>query len=269
MKPEMHISGLSHAYGDLRVLENISLEIPRGSFTIIIGPNGSGKTTLLKTLTGIIHPQQGSVRLGGRPLEAFSRKELARRIAYVPQQIPWDFPFTAEEVVLLGRTPHLGLMGLEQQRDYALARNAMERAGIDHLSGRILDHLSGGERQQVFIARAVCQQPQLLLLDEPTAALDPSHQVRIMDLLEKLKQDHGITVIMVSHDINLACMYADTLVLLSAGRVLQQGAPEAVITRRWLEHAYGCPIAVDRSPCGNVPRITPIPAKLRGRRGEG
>lgn len=161
----------------------------------------------------------------------------------------------------MGRSPHLGVLGLERKEDMELARQALAFTGMEHLAGRKLYQLSGGEQQRAFIARAICQQPQIMLLDEPTASLDLAHQVRVMDLMEKLKEEKGVTVIMVSHDVNLAAMYGDQLLLLKAGEIVSQGPPEEVLTFETLEKAYDCTLLVDKSPLGKLPRVTLVPGK--------
>ena len=164
-------------------MKDVSFQVSVGEFFIIIGPNGSGKTTLLKTLAGIDSPQSGSVRVLDRLIDRYTRKELARTLSFVPQNMPIDFPFTVMQTVLMGRYPHLGVLGIEGRADIEQANQAIAFSGVTHLTERTVDRLSGGERQRVFIARALCQQPRLLLLDEPTAALDLAHQVRVMDLM--------------------------------------------------------------------------------------
>ena len=255
------VTGLAHAFGRRRVLEDFDLEVPAGEFFIIIGPNGSGKTTLLKLLAGLLRPQNGRIEIQERSISSYSPRQLARRIAYVPQQAPGGFAFRALEVVLMGRAPHLGLLGIERQVDRALAREAMEMTHTAHLAERSIDQLSGGEQQRLFIARAICQQPQVLLLDEPTAALDMSHQVRVMDVLERLKRERQVTVVMVSHDLNLAAMYADTLLLIDRGRAARIGPPRQVLDYTLLEKVYGCALLVDQSPLGDYPRVHLVPAR--------
>ncbi|MBU1055657.1 MAG: ABC transporter ATP-binding protein [Proteobacteria bacterium] len=261
MNNAIDISGLSCAYGENTVLNDIGFSVKSGELFIIIGPNGSGKTSLLKTISGNMKYEEGGIKLSGRNINAFSRKSLARSIALVPQNVPTDFPFTVKELVLMGRSPYLGILGLPGKEDFEIAEQSLAFTGATHLSSRKLDQLSGGERQLVFIARAVCQQTGIILLDEPTASLDLSHQVSIMDLMEKLVEKKGLTVVMVSHDINLAAMYADTLLLLKAGKIKSIGRPEEVLTFKVLEEAYGCTILVDESPLGNVPRLTLVPQK--------
>jgi len=256
------VQNLSHAYGNLPVLNNITFSVSKGDFFIIIGPNGSGKTTLMKVISGILKPQNGQLEIMGRSIDNYTRKNLAQTIAFVPQTIPVDFPFTVTEIVLMGRSPYLGMLGLEQEIDLEIAQQAINFTGIEHLAHRKLDQLSGGEQQRVFIARAICQQPQVILLDEPTSSLDLAHQVRLMDLMERLKADKGVTVVMVSHDVNLAAMYGNRLLLLNQGQIMRLGTPEEVLTFQTLEETYGCTLLVDKSPLGKIPRVTLVPRKF-------
>jgi len=261
MTAAIQLQKIGYAYGREPVLNAISISIARGDYFIIIGPNGSGKTTLLKLAAGIIRTTGGDVRIQGRSIGRFSRRHLARAIAYVPQLIRTDFPFTVMEVVLMGRSPHLGMLGFEQPRDIALAREAMGFTGVDHLAHRKLNALSGGECQRVFIARAICQESEIMLLDEPTASLDLAHQVRVMDLMEQLRIEKGITVVMVYHDVNLAAMYGNRILLLNKGRIAGMGTPRQVITYQTLEAVYGCKVLVDLSPLGDFPRVTLVPSR--------
>jgi len=253
---------LSYAYKHQPVLNDVSFGVQSGEFFIIIGPNGSGKTTLLKVISGIEKLQKGRAEILGISIRNYSRKSLAKAVAFVPQSVPTEFPFTVTEVILMGRAPHLGMLGLEQENDLKIANEAMKFTGVESLAERKIDQLSGGERQRVFIARAICQEPQIIVLDEPTASLDVAHQVRVMDLMEKLKKEKGITIVMVSHDVNLAAMYADTLLLLKSGQIVHIGTPKDVLTFETLEQAYGCTLLVDESPLGKTPRITPVPQKF-------
>ena len=262
MTSAVDVKNLSHSYGDLPVLKNLTFSVQKGDFFIIIGPNGSGKTTLMRSLAGILKPPSGHLEILGRPMDQYTRKSLARTLAFVPQTIPVDFPFTVAEIVLMGRSPYLGMLGLEQEKDLEIARQAIAFTGLEHLTDRKLDQLSGGEQQQVFIARAICQQPQVILLDEPTAALDLAHQVRLMDLMEKLKQEKEVTVVMVSHDVNLAAMYGDRLLLINEGQIVCQGFPDEVLTFQILEDVYGCTLLIDESPLGKFPRVTLVPGKF-------
>jgi len=262
MKPAISVNNLNYSYGKISVLRDISFNIQRSDFLIIIGPNGSGKTTLLRLLAGIISAGDGRIDVLGNSVEYYNRKALARKIAYVPQTVPVDFPFTVSEVVLMGRSPHLGMLGLEREKDMVIAKQAMEFTELEHLAHRKTHQLSGGECQRVFIARAICQETEIILLDEPTASLDLAHQTRIMDLMEKLQKERDITVVMVSHDVNLAAMYGKTLLLLKEGQIVGQGKPDEVLTFQTLEAAYGCTLLVDESPLGRFPRVTPVPGRL-------
>ncbi len=257
----VRIDNISHAYRDRPVLDHLSVDIRDGEFFIIIGPNGSGKTTLLKTICGIETLRGGDVRIFDRRIKNYTRTELAKVLSFVPQTMPENFPFTVLQTVMMGRYPHLGTLGIETKRDLDIARRSVEFCGIDSLAGRKMNELSGGERQQAFIARALCQEPKLLILDEPTASLDLSHQVRIMDLMEQLKREKGLTIVMVSHDVNLAAMYADRLLLMKSGKAAGVGTPGEVLTFKTLEDVYGCTILVDESPLGQAPRITLVPKR--------
>jgi len=265
MTMAVDVNNLNYFYGNFQVLNDLTFSVQRGDFFIIIGPNGSGKTTLMKVIAGILKPQTGRLEILGHSIDQYTRKTLARTIAFVPQTLPVDFPFTVTEVVLMGRSPYLGMLGLEQERDLEIARQAIAFTGVEHLAHRKLDQLSGGEQQRVFIARAICQEPEVILLDEPTASLDLAHQVRLLDLMEKLKREKGVTVVMVSHDVNLAAMYADSLLLLHKGRIVSRGNPDQVLTFETLEEVYGCTLLVDESPLGKFPRVTPVPGKFLGK----
>jgi iron complex transport system ATP-binding protein len=269
MTAAVDVVKISLNYGKMAALKEVSFTVNRGEFFVIIGPNGSGKTSLIKLIAGIEKPRSGWIDILGRPLPDYGRKALARKVALVPQTAPADFPFTVAETVLLGRAPHLGLLGLESESDLKIVREVMKFTGITELADRKIAHLSGGERQRAFVARAVCQSSEILLLDEPTASLDLAYQARLMDLMEALKNDHGATIVMVSHDVNLAALYADRLLLLKDGQVMSQGHPSDVLTYETLEKVYGCTLLVDQSPLGDFPRITVVPGKFNPLYGSG
>ncbi len=253
---------ISLSYTGNKVLEDLSLQIDRGDFFIIIGPNGAGKSSLLKALAATEKIDEGTISLFGREQGKYGRMEFARLVALVPQGLESGFPFKVADTVLMGRSPHIGLLGLEKKNDHEIARDAMAATDTLHLASRTLSQLSGGEKQRVIIARAICQQPRILFLDEPTAALDLAHQLRIMDLLEKLRQEKGITICMVSHDINLAAMYAGRLLLLQQGRMVACGNPDEVVRRELLEKSYGCSLLVDENPVSGTRRVLPVPEKF-------
>jgi iron complex transport system ATP-binding protein len=220
-------------------LRDVSVAIQPRSFTGILGPNGSGKTTLLRLLAGLIRPDTGSVSLGGRAFGTLSRREIARRVAVVPQETHPAFDYTALEMVLMGRHPHVGAFALEGPRDLSIAADAMNATGTGHLASRAYMTLSGGEKQRVIIASALAQQPEVLLLDEPTASLDLGYQLDIAALLTTLNHERGVTMVMATHDLNLAASICDTLVLVHEGRVLAAGPAGDVLNAAAIRRLYG------------------------------
>lgn len=253
----------SLCYNENKVVDNVSFSAEAGEFFMILGPNGAGKSSLLKLIAGIEESQSGKITILEKPKEKYSARDLAKVVALVAQQAPMDFPFSVQETVLMGRSPHLGLLGIEDERDYTLALEAMRFTGVEQFADRRLDQLSGGERQRVMIARAICQEPKIILLDEPTTALDPAHQLKIMDLMEKFRKEKNTTVIMVSHDLNLAALYSDRLLLMKNGKVVVIGTPAEVFVSEFIEKSYECDLLIDKNPVGNVPRVMPIPEKYK------
>lgn len=263
MKTDISIKNLNHRFNTTRVLSDITFDVIKGEFFIITGPNGSGKTTLMKLIAAVMKKKSGVIEISGKAIESYSGKELAVKTAFVPQLVSSDFPFTVREVVLSGRAPHQGLLGIESKKDSDIVDETLAFTDIGHLSDRRLDSLSGGERQRVFIARAICQEPSIILLDEPTSALDLSHQVKLMDLMEKLKSEKKTTIVMISHDLNLSAMYADRMLLLKEGRIVNSGKPDEVLRGDDLEAVYDCKLFIDENPFGNTPRVVPVPGKYR------
>jgi len=255
--------GVSFAYGRRPVLCGVDVAARAGEVTGVIGPNGCGKTTLLRVLAGVLAPQAGAVRLAGRPLAGYRRIEVARRLAVLSQDAAVAFPFTALEVVLMGRTPHLPALGFPGPRDLALARAAMARLDVADLEERPIDQLSGGERQRVLLARTVAQEPAVLLLDEPTTHLDLRHQAELLDLLHEQSRGRGVAVMAVLHDLNLAALACDRLVLLAGGRVVHAGLPGAVLTVEVLREAYGAAVRV-AGDAASGPVVLPLPRTGRG-----
>ncbi len=237
------------------VLQEISFRVRKGDFIGVIGPNGSGKSTLLKLLDRLLIPQRGEILFERRSLNKMSRSDIARKIAVVAQEIHPAFPFRVIEMVLMGRSPYLGHLMFESQKDLEIARRAMAWTEILPLADRAIDELSGGERKRVFIARALAQEPEVILLDEPTANLDIHHQAEFLDLILSLNRDKGLTIFMASHDLNLASEYCDRLILLQNGRIYTMGAPQEVITRENIESVYGCEVWVDQNPISGMPRV--------------
>jgi len=250
---------LSFRYESEWVVRNVTFTLKPGEFLGLLGPNGSGKSSLLKVVNGILRPQQGQISFENRELSSWSRRRLAQRLAMVAQEVQLDFPFTVLELVLMGRYPHLGALEFESDRDLAIARECMERLEIHDLENRLVTRLSGGERQRALVARALCQRPRCLLMDEPTAFLDLRHQLDLFTLTRELTARHGVGALVISHDINLAAQFCDRLLVMDRGHIAVQGTPEEVIRPEHLEAVYGCRLQVDRSPFSGKPRVTPVP----------
>lgn len=219
-------------------LHDVSVTVPRGSLTGLLGPNGCGKTTLLKLMSGVLRPKQGAIALDGRPMPGIPRRELARHVAVVPQETHPAFDYSVMEMVLMGRHPHLGAFELEGPSDLAIARDALLATGTLHLAERPYMTLSGGEKQRVVIAGALAQSPDVLLLDEPTASLDLGYQLEIAALLSRLNHERGVTMVLATHDLNLAASLCHTVVLMRDGRVLAQGATRDVLTGAAIRQLY-------------------------------
>jgi iron complex transport system ATP-binding protein len=247
------------SYFDGMVLHGVDLSIQPGEMVALLGPNGSGKTTLLKLASGVLRPSQGQVRLDGSELSQLSRKAVARIVAVVPQQFHIPFAFTISEVVTLGRIPFIKALAGETAADKQAVSTAIELAGISQLDDRRFDELSGGERQKVIVAMALAQQPKLLLLDEPTLHLDISHQVETLELVKRLNVEQGLTVIAAMHDLNLASLYFDRLVLLNQGKVLAEGTPAQVLTEDRVRETFSTSVRVEAHPVTGVPHIVVIP----------
>lgn len=242
--------------GERRVLDGVSVELRAGELLGLIGPNGAGKSTLIRAATGLVALDGGAIQIDGRPVEAYSGRALAQRVAVVQQLPEAPAAMTVGDLVTLGRTPHLGLLARESARDIGIARRAMERTGCVELAERELGTLSGGQRRRAFIARALAQEPAILLLDEPTANLDPQAQAELCVLLRTLVAE-GVAVMVVMHDLTLAAAYCDRLVLLDGGRVMATGTPREVLTEQTLRAVYGPLISVLRHPQTGRPVIAP------------
>ena len=244
------------------VLDGLSFEVEVGEILGIVGPNGSGKTSLLKLLAKVLRPNAGDIALFGRDLETMPQVDVARTVAFVPQESPQIFAFTVMETVLMGRYPHhrgakwSAGFGWESAEDVSIAEHAMQSTDLTHLAGRWVLDLSGGERQRCMIARALAQAPQVLLLDEPTAFLDIQHQIEICTIVRRLKEERGLTVVLISHDLNLASQYCDRILMLKSGALFRLGAPHEVIDIDVLRAVYGCDVLIDRHPESGVPRVT-------------
>ena len=240
-------------------LRDVSVTVAPRSLTGLLGPNGCGKTTLLKLMSGVLQPELGSVRLGQRELRGLSARAIARQIAVVPQETHPAFDFTVLEMVLMGRHPHLGAFQLEGPDDLAIARESLAATGTAHLANRSFMTLSGGEKQRVVIAGALAQKPNVLLLDEPTASLDLGYQLEIASLLKALNRERRVTMVLATHDLNLAASLCDTLVLLREGQVLMQGATREVLTSATVKQLYG--VTAEVSFHERAGHITVIPVQ--------
>jgi iron complex transport system ATP-binding protein len=254
--PLVELRDVAFGYGGSFRLEAVSFDVAPGEIVGVIGPNGSGKTTLVRLLTLVREAQRGEIRLGGVPLRRIGRRGLARQVAVVPQDLAPAFTLSVEELVLMGRHPHAVGRFFEGPADVAAARRAMALTGVADLAGTPLEALSGGERQRAVLARALAQEPRLLLLDEPTSHLDLRHQREIVGLLRTLNRSQAMTIVLVSHDLNLAAELADRLLLLVGGRVARLGTPAEVLDEAALEAAYGCPVRVEKSPLSGRPVVS-------------
>ncbi|MFC1718009.1 heme ABC transporter ATP-binding protein [Candidatus Poribacteria bacterium] len=258
MSSVIEASGIKYRYSRDWVLDGLSLTIEEGEIAGIIGPNGSGKTTVLKLLSKVLKQESGSVRLMGRDIASMKQKEIAKIIAVVPQGTSIAFPFTVREIVLMGRSPHLGLLQMERESDVKIADNAMALTDTFEFADRSIDELSGGERQRVIVARALAQEPEIMLLDEPTSFLDINHQIEIFDLIKRLNGERGLTVVIVSHDLNMAAEYCDRLILLKNGSVYKDGSPREVITEAYIREVYEANVVVSDNAITGAPHITPV-----------
>jgi len=240
------------------VVSDVTVAVRRGEIVGLLGPNGSGKTTMLRLLAGTLTPTRGAVRIGDAPLSTLSRRELARRIAVVPQETHSAFDFSALEIVMMGRYPHLGAFELEGADDLAIARDALAATGTAALESRQFATLSGGEKQRVVIASALAQAAEILLLDEPTASLDLGFQLDVASLLAQLNRDRGVTMVVSTHDLNLAASLCTTLVLLKAGRVIASGTTRDVLTQAHVRELYGVDADVALHPRAGHLTVVPL-----------
>jgi iron complex transport system ATP-binding protein len=244
---------ISFAYSrGVPVLGRVSLDIPRGDFAAIVGPNGAGKSTLLKLAVGLLDGFTGTAELLGRPIALWPGPELARKVAMVPQETHVVFPFTVEEMVLMGRSPYTAGAFFDPPREAEVADRAMELTDTRHLAGKTFNELSGGERQRVVLASALAQSPEVLLLDEPTVYLDIKHQLGFYRILERLNSEEGMTIVAVTHDINLAGRYARRMIALRDGTLLADGVPTDVLTPRKLYEIFEVNVDVIGGPGGGT-----------------
>ena len=255
--PAISARGIHAGYGAVPALRGISFDVAPGEMLAIVGPNGAGKSTLLKVLGRALAPWEGSVEILGRPLGAYDRRALARTVASVAQENAIAFSFTVLEVVLMGRAPHLGAFRFESPRDVEIADNALERFGLLPLAHRHIHELSGGERKLVFLARALAQEPRVVLLDEPTAFLDLRHITGILNRFRELSAERRMAVVATMHDLNAAALYADRVLLMNHGATAGYGPPADVLTAENLERVYETGVWVGRNPASGALMIVP------------
>jgi iron complex transport system ATP-binding protein len=252
---KIEVNSLTYRYDRAAVLDGVDFGCAAGNFLAVLGPNGSGKTTLLRAISGWLRPERRTVFLDGRDVLSLTRTEAARRLALVSQTTAADAPFTVGEVVLMGRAPHLGFLAREGRDDLAKVDEALALTDILSLKYREITALSGGELKRVMLAQALAQDAGLLLLDEPTAHLDLSHQHDILALLKKMQREKGLTVVAALHDLNSAARYADRVILLDRGRLAAEGAPAEVITRETVKRVYGADVLVIPHPVTGAPVV--------------
>ena len=253
----LRVNEVVAGYGTVEVLRGVSMDLNSGELLAIVGPNGAGKSTLLKVIGATLPRTRGSLELFGRPLDSYDRRSLARLLATVAQENTVAFQFTVLEVVLMGRAPHLGAFHFETRRDLESARSALDHFDLLPLAKRPIHDLSGGERKRVFLARALAQDAKIALLDEPTAFLDLKHVADIFSRFRALCVDRGMAVIATLHDLNVAAIYADRVLLMKDGAVVASGTPETVLTRDNLRAVYDTDVYVGRNPSSGALMILP------------
>ena len=247
---------INFSYATKPIMEDLSLVIDEAQIVAIIGPNGSGKTTLLKIINGTLFPDSGQMLIDGKDTRLWPRQEIAKTVAIVPQETASIFSFYAEEIVLMGRFPHLNNYRFENKKDYRIVHVAMEKTDTLTFANHRFDELSAGERQRVLIARALAQEPKILLLDESTVFLDLKHQMQFLALLRQLNVTQKLTVMFVTHDINLAAQHAGRIILLYCGKNYAIGKPAEVITAANIKEVYDVDVLIDQNPQNGLPRMT-------------
>ncbi len=258
----LDIKNISTYYADLRALEDVNLSIGKGEFWGVIGPNGSGKSTLLRNISRVLKPSKGQVELNGKNLYSLSPREVAREIAFVPEDTLITFAFSCLEIVLMGRFPYIHRFALEGKGELLKAKRALKMAKAEDLSDRSINELSSGERQRIILARALCQEPRIMILDEPTSHLDVNYEVEIFEILKSLQKNSNMTVIAVLHDLNLALRYCDHFVLLDNGRVVVQGNASQVMKEDVISAVYGIGMRAIRDKETDVTLIYANPKNL-------
>ncbi|OEH91752.1 ABC transporter ATP-binding protein [Bacillus solimangrovi] len=249
---------LSLGYDLVSVVDDLTLTIPEGKITILIGGNGCGKSTILRALARLLKPKVGTVYLDGKEIERIHTKEVAKKLAILPQGPQAPDGLTVKELCYYGRHPHKGLLSKETKQDHEIVEWALDATRMHEFAERPLDALSGGQRQRAWIAMALCQGTDLLLLDEPTTYLDLAHQIEVLELLKELNSLHGRTIVMVLHDLNQAARYADYLISISSGQIYKEGLPEDVFTEEMIHNVFGLESCIIQDPVAGSPMCVPI-----------
>ncbi len=244
------INSLSFAYSRTRVVDRLSVNIQSGEFIAIVGPNGAGKSTLLKLMAGLLSDFEGSLEFMGRPIADYKPGELARKVAFVPQETHVVFPFTVDEMILMGRMPYRQSVLFDTEADDEFVRKAMVLTETEHLAGKMFAEISGGERQRVVLASALAQTPEVLLLDEPTVYLDMKHQLGFYQILARLNAQQRMTIVAVTHDINLAARHAGRMLAILDGAIAADGTPDQVLTADKLHEVFGITADIIDRPDG-------------------
>ena len=251
---KLKIKDVEFSYGSVQVLRDVCIELSESEILGVVGPNGAGKSTLLRCIDRILKPQQGSILLDEREIKEMSRMELARKMGYIPQSSAQVFPATVFDTVLMGRRPHIGWRSNE--KDMKKVLETLQMLNIKSFAMRDINELSGGQQQKVFIARALTQEPDVLLLDEPTSNLDIKHQLEVMDIIKNIVRERGIAAIMAIHDLNLASRYADRIIMMNGGEIFDAGDAAAVLTPENIKHVYDVEVEVPNH--GGRPYIVPV-----------
>ncbi|SEE39982.1 iron complex transport system ATP-binding protein [Arthrobacter alpinus] len=254
----LHAKEVTLGYDQRVISANLNVQIPEGSFTVIVGPNACGKSTLLRALARLIKPSEGQILLDGRSVASFPAKELARKLGLLPQSSIAPEGITVADLVARGRYPHQKLLRQWGTADETAVVEAMAATGVEALSHRLVDELSGGQRQRVWVAMVLAQQTPVLLLDEPTTFLDIAHQIELLDLCRDLNEGSGRTLVAVLHDLNHACRYASNIIAMKDGAVVAEGAPADVVTEELVEHVFGMPCRIIEDPVSHTPLVIPL-----------
>ncbi|MDN6099567.1 ABC transporter ATP-binding protein [Corynebacterium flavescens] len=258
MQRQLAARGISLGYADSDIITDLSVDIAPGKVTSIVGPNGCGKSTLLRSLSRLLKPRGGEILLDGKAIAEIRTKELAKSLGLLPQSPIAPDGIVVADLVGRGRTPHQGMLGRWSTEDYEIVEESMRTTGTFELAERSIDELSGGQRQRVWIAMALAQRTDILLLDEPTTYLDIKHQLEVLDLLTDLNAQHGTTIAMVLHDLNLAARYSDELIAVAGGKIYAQGSPREVITSETVRHVFGVDSLIIDDPVSGLPAVMPI-----------